>query len=246
MILTPQQERLVMRGGKTQHRLPMRRDEARCRFQLGQSYAVQPGRGRAARGRVLVTDVRAELAGDVTFDAARAEGFRTRDEWRCAWVRRHDARWCAQLSAYSAEGDLVAEPGDEVLLERFAERHADRPVWAITFRVDTSHVPRLPHRQSERGYTSNPRDAMVDEPEAVDAATQARISDEARGRDVVRRGWLEQQALDSSRTLEQQLADVRRRGRVVGVDLRDDERAVQRRLFAMARKVARHEGDEAA
>jgi hypothetical protein len=245
LILTPQQARTVMRGAKTQYRLPARRDEDRCRFQVGKSYAVQPGRGRAARGRVLVTAVRLGLAGDVTFEDARAEGFRTRDEWRAAWVRLHDRAWLEQRCAYSAEGELVAEPGDDALLERFAEWWADRRVWALTFRVDTSHVPRMMHRQSERGYTSNPRDAVPDEPEAVDAATQARITDEARRRDHARRGWLEQQALDGQRSLEEQLAEVRRRGQRSGVDLRDHERAIQRRIVDMARKVARVD-DEAA
>ncbi len=85
---------------------------------------------------------------------------------------------------------------DELLVERFDRRHADRPVWAIRFQRDTSYRPRFMHRLSERGYTSNERDAVPDEPEAVDAATQERFAAEAREREPVRRGWPDQQVLD--------------------------------------------------
>jgi hypothetical protein len=64
----------------------------------------------------------------------------------------------------------------------FDQRHADPPVWAIRFELDTRHVPRLVHRQSERGYTSNERDALPDEPEAIDAATLADYTADAHDR----------------------------------------------------------------
>jgi hypothetical protein len=89
---------------------------------------------------------------------------------------------------------------------------------------------------------------MIDEPEAVDVATQARISDEARRRDHVRRGWLEQQALDEQRSLadrvrvlEQQVALGRG-----GDAARDDLKVIAQRVVAGVRKVARHEDGEAA
>jgi hypothetical protein len=43
--------------------------------------------------------------------------------------------------------------------------------WLITFRLDTTEPPRLLHRRSEKGYTTNRRDALPDEPEAIPANT---------------------------------------------------------------------------
>jgi hypothetical protein len=120
----------------------------------------------------------------------------------CAWLRR-------QEPDPPADGSQPEPLPDELLVERFHRRHADRPVWAIRFRLDTSHRPRRLHRQSERGYTSNERDAVPEEPEAVDAATLARFADDAHERDTLRRGWLDQQQLDERMRLEQQLTRAR-------------------------------------
>ena len=151
---------------------------------MGHSYAVLPPRG-AAVCRVVVHEVDLQRAGDLTFDNARREGHRTRDEWKAAWVRRYDRSWCERQDAWASEDELLSE---DQLVERFEARHADREVWAVFFELDRSHQPRYLHRQSERGYTTNPHDAVPDEPEAVDAATQVRISAEAHERDPVRPG----------------------------------------------------------
>lgn len=64
-----------------------------CTVQPGRSYAVQPGRGKHALARIVVTDVRAELVGEITFDDARREGFRTTADFKRTWLELHDARW---------------------------------------------------------------------------------------------------------------------------------------------------------
>jgi hypothetical protein len=107
------------------------------------------------------------------------------------------------------------------------------------FELDRRHIPRLLHRQSERGYTNNPRDAVPDEPEAVDAATQTRITAEARRRDTVRRGWLDQQLLDERASLEHRLDRARELARRRGIDVRQDVRIIERRILAIERKVTR-------
>lgn len=62
---------LVLDGTKTQTR---RRSD---RYRPGRTYAVQPGRGKRAIGRIRVLDVRPERLMDITEDDARAEGFKT-------------------------------------------------------------------------------------------------------------------------------------------------------------------------
>jgi hypothetical protein len=55
----------------------------------------------------------------------------------------------------------------------------------------TSEPPRLLHRSSQYGYTSNPAAALPGEPEAVDAATQRALTQSAHRRagDYQRQAW---------------------------------------------------------
>jgi hypothetical protein len=142
----------------------------------------------------------------VGFDQARAEGHRTTDEFKAAWVRQHDRAWLRrQEPDLPADGSDPEPLPDELLIERFDRRHADRAVWAIRFELDTSHRPRFMHRLSERGYTANERDAVPEEPAAVVAATQERLAAEAHERDTLRRGWLDQQQHDGAEHPEARL-----------------------------------------
>lgn len=70
-----------------------------CTVQPGRSYAVQPGRGKHALARIVVTDVRAELVGEITFDDARREGFRTTADFKRTWLELHDPRWLGRTTA---------------------------------------------------------------------------------------------------------------------------------------------------
>lgn len=71
----------VLDGRKTQTRRRMNDNpnspwfRERCGFQVGESYAVQPGRGKRAIGRVVIEQVRAEPLGAMTEADAQAEGF---------------------------------------------------------------------------------------------------------------------------------------------------------------------------
>jgi hypothetical protein len=47
--------------------------------------------------------------------------------------------------------------------------------------------PRFLHRKSERGYSSEPSEAMPREPEAIDQETQERFTKEAQNRDELLR-----------------------------------------------------------
>jgi hypothetical protein len=133
MIFKPRLVRLILAGKKTQTRRP-RRGEEECRYQVGRSYAVQPGRGMESVGRILITDVREELLHELTQPDAIREGFRTTEEFFDYWRELY------------REGPV----GLKV------------PVWVISFDLDRSHQPRLLHRQSERGYTINRHDALED------------------------------------------------------------------------------------
>jgi hypothetical protein len=81
----------VMTGEKTvtrrqmsdNPRSPWFRDQ--CRLVEGRTYAVCPGRGKHAIGRVSVTSVQMTLLHNIDGDEACLEGFATREDFVEAW-----------------------------------------------------------------------------------------------------------------------------------------------------------------
>lgn len=147
--------------------------------------------------RIVVTGVELQRLGDMTTVDAQAEGFPDMTSFADWWLCRHDARsWpptepklCSNCHGHAEyrnhAGDLVPcnVPGCEVgevqapvafpteprgpvgLATRFVESEwVDRHVWVVHFMLDDR---RFLHRKSQRGYTSNPAEAMVGEPEVI-------------------------------------------------------------------------------
>lgn len=81
MMFRPHLADLVMAGEKTVTRRvcsdnpnsPWFRD--RCALNVDQDYAIQPGRGKPAIGRAVVTSVQRQRLGHLSDEEARAEGF---------------------------------------------------------------------------------------------------------------------------------------------------------------------------
>lgn len=109
MIFRPELAEKVLAGDKTQTRR-LKSDNPRspwwrerCAYVVGREYAIQPGRGKVAIGRLLITEVREALLGDISYGDARAEGFESPS---------HFMRYFRELN-----GDL----------------DYDAPLWALTF-----------------------------------------------------------------------------------------------------------------
>ncbi len=155
------------------------RDWRALSYAPGVSRAVQPGRGKAAIARVRVTDIRHEILGGISHGDAKAEGFRTADDFKIAWVTIHDGAWAW------VESDKGKELRDrEELRERFTARHSERPVWVVTFELvrDDDRLLRAgmgAEGSDEGDYTYNAKDAMKDEPEPVHPAMLAAFSQRA-------------------------------------------------------------------
>lgn len=209
MIFAPEMVRLITTSRKTQTRRPVRGDEPKSRYRPGRSYAVQPGRGKPASLRIVITDVRQEPLGDLTLADAHAEGFRTTDEFRLYWVALHDKAWIArQHKLLDAEHDFTDEDRAETIhiraLPRFNARHAHRHVWVITFELDRTEQPRylaaggswnpahakrdqalreaghtIPTTEEDSGYTHTAALSVQGEPEAVSDADQKLITAQA-------------------------------------------------------------------
>jgi hypothetical protein len=272
MIFSSAMVRAIATGRKTMTRRPAKPSDTECRYKPGKSYAVQPGRGRSSDGvRLVVTDVRTELLGLITYDDARAEGFKTRAEFMAYWVALHDRPWLQrQIERFQSD---QAALGDEAYARRFDAHHADRLVWVIRFELDHEHRPRLLHRQSERGYTTNPAEAMrvehvevgvgvetsgeraahqakrevlIAEAEAVPPSVIDGYAKANTDRHAAHRAGVDDALLAEERTLEGRLRTLRDVARERGVDIRNEVRVVERRLDAIEAKIRAQRAGRAA
>lgn len=132
MIFTAADAKLIARGVKTQHRTPV----LVRRSKVGHDYAVTPG-----RCRIRVLDRRRVPLGTITYRDAKAEGHRTTDAFRVAWVRRHDRAWLQRekvdLLTSTIDDDEITSIVHAGLLARFAVHWAPRIVWLVEFELLT-------------------------------------------------------------------------------------------------------------
>ncbi len=138
MIFGLEMYRAVLAGKKTQTR------RFKCRYEPGKSYALQPGRGKEAKHRITITEVRQERLGDITLRDARKEGFRTTQDFRDYWTK---------------------------LYQRF---NPDAEIYVISFELgDTTDAPRLLGRHPGHDYVSSTAQALPNTAEEISAHTQA-------------------------------------------------------------------------
>lgn len=62
------------------------------KWQVGKTYAVQPGRGLASKGRIQLLTIREYDVRDITADEAQREGFENELEFWRVWCGMHDRR----------------------------------------------------------------------------------------------------------------------------------------------------------
>ena len=135
MIFTPEHCNMILRGEKTQtrrivkpgetwepyddvitassYRLPLPHQMApvnRVKWQVGSTYALQPGRGKSAVGRIRITDIHGENLTYIADEDAIEEG-------------------AADVAAYARVWDSINT--------RKGTRWADNPaVWVLAFEVE--------------------------------------------------------------------------------------------------------------
>ena len=90
VIFRPELVDKILAGGKTvtRRRLP-RRDEPRMRYREGQTYALQPGRGKPHVGHIVIRQVRFECLGNISVFEAQREGFLNVGEFLFYWEQLH-------------------------------------------------------------------------------------------------------------------------------------------------------------
>ena len=128
MIFSPHSIEQILAGNKFVTRRRVRAGEP-CRYQVGKSYAIQPGRGKAAVGRVMVKSVVKErFVGAMCCDEAQHHTATTaffiqkRNEYLQAEALREGfASWAELEAAYQQLNGLVS-----------LERHC----WRIEFKLE--------------------------------------------------------------------------------------------------------------
>lgn len=112
MLFKPEMIDAILAGKKTQTRRVVKADEwdtpmggliggavftstsqsSRLKWQVGRTYAIQPGRGKPSIGRrIRITSIRCEYLHDITEADALAEGVASVAEYRALWERINGA-----------------------------------------------------------------------------------------------------------------------------------------------------------
>jgi hypothetical protein len=65
------------------------RASRRTIYEVGKTYPVQPGRGKASLGRILLTGITYCCPGDMTLEQAQAEGFSSVKDFLDLWIDMH-------------------------------------------------------------------------------------------------------------------------------------------------------------
>lgn len=95
-------------------------------YQIGKTYAAQPGRGKPAVARIRITGIKREDVRGISDEDVRAEGFDSYAEFIITWCQMHDKSYYRKLAK--------TEP--TVVQRLFTDRPAERyDAWAITFEL---------------------------------------------------------------------------------------------------------------
>lgn len=205
--------------------------------QPGRVVAVQPASGKDPIAHIEILERWREFAGAITFDGARAEGFRTTAEFKAWWVGHYDAAWIKRQET---------DPTEQQLVERFDTRHASTPVWVYRFALTQAPALLLSTPDPVAGtgdYTSEPA-RSIDDLEVVDSeileqyATQARVTDLQR-----RRG---EHATRELRSLGRRIKEEAKLADGAGIDISAPLADVARALAHMRELREKARRDEAA
>lgn len=183
-----------------------------CRYKVGRSYAIKPGRTSAGVARVTITAVCVERLGDITPDDAKREGFARKG-----------------IGSTSMFFDYWRELHGEV--------DEDLLVFAISFAYGHDQLRLLstpvPGRSGD--YTTALGQTIDEGAEGVDESSQQRFSDQAH-RSKGQQHLLNQarrERYELERRLERAVSDAGARG----VDISSPLRVIERQLQKIERRV---------
>jgi hypothetical protein len=127
---------------------------------------------------IIIAEAWEMWAGEVTFQQARACGFRTTDDFKAAWVAQWDKTFMKTLV------EMDDAQAHEAAVARFERRHAGRRAQAIRFTlaVDTPRFladQRVSHGGDDDGQYVTTRARAIDDLECIDELMQKRYAERA-------------------------------------------------------------------
>lgn len=105
--------------------------EARIKYEVGKTYAVQPGRGKKAVARIRILSIRREDVREISGQDVKAEGFDNRVAFMNVWLQMHDPEIYEIYRDYRFPHQEYKQAAP-FLRSRPAERY---DAWALTFEV---------------------------------------------------------------------------------------------------------------
>jgi hypothetical protein len=226
MIFRPELARLIRAGRKTRPAGPPRSSPSAA-TSPARATPFSPAAARSATCRIHVTTSAGRRVGDIAYADARAEGFQTTEDFKAPGSRSTTRRGSSTSTPCSTRPrTTTASVLDRDLwimrrsLDMFERRHAHKPVWVITFRLDVDPWP-VPRPTVRRAVHEQPGARVA--PRAR-SGRPGRAEAHHRGRRHARPssgGPVEQLHRDRDRVLlsrEDQIVRLRRAARLRGID----------------------------
>lgn len=101
-------------------------------FEPEKTYAVQPGRGKAAVARIRILSIRREDVREISDADVEAEGFQTASDFFIAWVKMHDKSVITPIIPDYDTGAIIWQGVRPTLATRPAERYQ---AWVLEFEL---------------------------------------------------------------------------------------------------------------
>lgn len=104
----------------------------RLMWEVGKTYAVQPGRGKPAVARIQIVNIRREDVREISDADVKAEGFETASDFFMTWCKMHDKGQTLPIIPDYYTGAIVWQGVRSELQQRPAERYQ---AWVLIFRL---------------------------------------------------------------------------------------------------------------
>lgn len=164
LVLGPTETSAIKYGHRTTQLISCKPSHHRRRYHPDQRLAVKAYVGGPTECRVTIASADRITLGQLDYQTIRRLGYIRLDQFQVTWVEEHDQAWAARLQE--------EHPGD--VMERFCRkegrfhaRHADKPMWLITFALDLLEPARLLAARSDELYVTTTATALPHEPEAL-------------------------------------------------------------------------------
>lgn len=118
-------------------------------YKVGQTLAVQRGRGKKSEGRIRITDIRLDDAREIVDADVKAEGFDTTADFLMVWCQMHDPKFFFERDEFEPDKFIGVTPDGnpwlwtegELMAQLWLRPAGNYACWAISFVLDAAVTP---------------------------------------------------------------------------------------------------------